>query len=104
MTIQVFLSRHSPQWSQLKDDLLALIDANSISHEADHLPMAVTAEGRATLNGVFADRCAGFAACRRLLHGLIPLDAEALPEEATFEPVAEGPRQTFPDMPAPKSK
>ena len=103
MTNQLFLSRHSPEWGQLKDDLISLIDANSLAHEADKLPMAVTAEGRQTLNGVFTDRVAGFSACRRLLNNLLPLEAVVDPTEATFDPAEteEHPENIFPAMPPP---
>lgn len=104
MTVSLFLSRHSSQWGQLRDDLLALIDANSISHDADKLPLAVSAEGRSTLNQGFTDRIAGFASCRRLLHNLMPLDADIQPSEATFETPPDGTdddASPFPSMPAP---
>lgn len=103
MTPEKFLSRHAQEWGTIKDDLLALVDAQSIAHQADQLPMAITAEGRATLNGVFADRVAGFASCRRILCNLTSSEPPPPATEATFEP-AKIDESPFPAMPAPKNR
>jgi hypothetical protein len=112
MTRELFLARHSPEWAQLKDDLLAYLSASSLAHEADSLPMAVTEEQRTTLNCAFTDRLAGEARCRRLLSNLAPMDVVITPEEATFsrppeaayDPDRPEAEVHFPEMPAPKNR